>query len=893
MVVNDALVRQYEQAPISYDPITGTVNYSAERGLYRDAFVEIKNLTKKDFGGDASRVPNTSSYYIASQLAFDVRFSDYATLNITGDFDFSYGPNTSLSPLNMPRCANNVSRTINWDVMIDFTQRFPDEEASADNTEGSSTSGKAIKNVMYNISAMFNRQRSNTYNEVFGSSLDDVFKYGYIGRLETEQRPNFELNPSFNYNGVSRAAMVQNSWYDVIDWSTYEPYEGNQILANYNLQLLGIPDISGMLTNIDNLRYFKGLANGDSPADIYGLLANVGVQDGSFGFQQNDFIYLTAKASASIKDHAIEIGFQYDRSDQSYFALSSNGLWTIMRQNANRHISQMDLSKPNYRWVGSTLYVEYDRLLNREGQSYFDRAMRDYLGWSGNDKLEVTYLDVDRYTPEDYVKAGGLGMFSADELFNNGSRLVNYYGYDHTGKKFNSSNWSLKDYFSPSDPKYRYAPAYTPTYMAGYIQDQFYFSDLIFNVGVRVDIFDANQSVLKDPYLLYESYTVKDLKDGKAPYQVELSGKDSRLGTAVNPISVLGRFYIGVYASDQSDGSTPNNGYDRIDIWVDGRPFFQYKMDVITYSETRAINAQLDYDYYLATRRPYILTRRLEGDPVRPARTYGDGSVGFISSDTMLHRITVAVSDFNGNRSVRSFYVRNSLETLVPMHDVPEHPSYHLFTDSLTVRWPVSVSRGDYQIDMPAGMVYYNDLLVHGIQKDRRYISPIYTVKPWQSPYPPHRTWQLRVPLVVGYEPEQLVLCKLKDDKLSAQPTRVVERKVEGKPGRWLEADVRDFGNFVVANDVTPPTIKPLNFKAGGKVSARVLRMKMSDDLSGVREYRCFINGEWVLAEFDGKYATLSIDLNQIDKNVSSLDLRIFLTDCCGNETELSYNLKR
>ena len=61
MVVNDALVRQYEQAPISYDPVTGTVNYSAERGLYSDAFVEIRNLTKNDFGGDASRVPNTRS----------------------------------------------------------------------------------------------------------------------------------------------------------------------------------------------------------------------------------------------------------------------------------------------------------------------------------------------------------------------------------------------------------------------------------------------------------------------------------------------------------------------------------------------------------------------------------------------------------------------------------------------------------------------------------------------------------------------------------------------------------------------------------------------------------------------------------------------------------------
>ena len=383
------------------------------------------------------------------------------------------------------------------------------------------------------------------------------------------------------------------------------------------------------------------------------------------------------------------------------------------------------------------------------------------------------------------------------------------------------------------------------------------------------------------------------LDGGKKPMQVDLTARPSRLGSAANPIMVIGRFYIGVRASDQSEGSTPNNGFDRIDIWVDGRPFFQYKMDRIVYSETRAINAQLDYDHYLATRQPYILTRRLEGDPVRPARTFGDGSVGFIPSDTSLHRITVAVADFNGNRSVRSFYVRNSLEPLVPMHDIPEHPSYHLFTDSLPFRWPVSVSRGDYQIDMPAGMVYYNDLLVHGLQKDRRYISPIYTVKPWQSPYPPHRTYQLRVPLVVGYEPEQLVLCSLKNDKLSALPSRVVERKVEGKPGRWLEADVRVFGNFVVAADNTPPTVKPLNFKQGGRVNARVLRLKMTDNLSGIRSYRCLVNGEWVLAEFDGKYSLLTIDLNQVDKSITDLQLRLLVTDCCGNETEQTYQLRR
>ena len=98
-MVNDALVRQYEKAPINYDPVTGTVDYSAERGLYRDDFVEIKNLTRNDFGGDASRVPNTQSYSINSQLAFDMRFSDYATFTLTGDLNYASRANALLYSL--------------------------------------------------------------------------------------------------------------------------------------------------------------------------------------------------------------------------------------------------------------------------------------------------------------------------------------------------------------------------------------------------------------------------------------------------------------------------------------------------------------------------------------------------------------------------------------------------------------------------------------------------------------------------------------------------------------------------------------------------------------------------------------------------------------------------
>ena len=42
--------------------------------------------------------------------------------------------------------------------------------------------------------------------------------------------------------------------------------------------------------------------------------------------------------------------------------------------------------------------------------------------------------------------------------------------------------------------------------------DKFTFDDIIFNVGLRVDRFDANQPVLKDPYVVGQSYSVGDIR---------------------------------------------------------------------------------------------------------------------------------------------------------------------------------------------------------------------------------------------------------------------------------------------------------------------------------------------------------------------------------------------
>jgi len=128
-------------------------------------------------------------------------------------------------------------------------------------------------------------------------------------------------------------------------------------------------------------------------------------------------------------------------------------------------------------------------------------------------------------------------MFSEDELLNNGTSYAVYYGYDIYGNK-NNGDASLANFFEEEGSKRLIAP-FNPIYTAGYIQDKFAIEDLIFNVGVRVDRYDANQKVLKDQHLLYSAYT---------------AGADMDLINSTDIPSTIGNDYV-VYVDDVDNPS--------------------------------------------------------------------------------------------------------------------------------------------------------------------------------------------------------------------------------------------------------------------------------------------------------------------------------------------------
>ena len=437
---------------------------------------------------------NSSGFNLSAKLDFKPTLKTNLTLggavSHSVDHPFVY----TYSLLNWQNNSEEERNT--WRTYARFTQRFGAQE-------GDEESASNIKNAYYNITVDYTRNDFERRNPNHGQ---DLFRYGHVGKFNT-YKDRFYTFGEDTASGVS--GFIHRGFIDTL--MTFDgSNSSNPDLAAYTQQYydmfrenelqslsFGGSGNRGVIRTANDLGEL-GLLNGQGPRNVYSLYYNYGDQYGSYGKQQAEQFSIRANGSADIKDHAIQFGFEYEkRTDRSWF-VAPNSLWGLARQLTNFHILELDLANPQFNALGTYDQVYYDRLVNTNAQSRFDASLREKYNIAPDE-----FIDIDSYDPDQL----SIDMFSADELNENG--LVSYYGYDFKGDELNSAA-SIEDFFSEKNDKddfTRNIGAFEPIYTAGYIQDKFAFDDLIFSVGLRVDRYDANQSVLADEYCLYDTYT--------------------------------------------------------------------------------------------------------------------------------------------------------------------------------------------------------------------------------------------------------------------------------------------------------------------------------------------------------------------------------------------------
>jgi outer membrane receptor protein involved in Fe transport len=609
--VKDDVLRELETNPLR---LTGS-----GFGTYYNA-----NFIRKDQLEYVKATPNTQNIDVNASGKLDIKTGENINLSLGGSIYYSDGQRFSFtnSMFNSDRNTQVIDNT--WRVFGRFTQRFP---AATD-------SKSLVKNVYYTIQADYTKT-GQTVQDPYHK--DDLLKYGYLGKFQTSKQRSYTFEPV--YDSISgMTAYVHNGFVDTgVDFT---PGDFNPIMANYTRQYYELYPAEFYHANLSNIISGGGLLNGMSADGAYGLFGAAGGIQSNYQVVDDEQYSINASASADIGNHAIQFGFIYEQRVDRFYTYAPQALWTLMRGLTNSHIEQLDVKNPHLVYLDGVFMdtIYYDRKYDQNSQRNFDINLRQKLGLpvDGTDWIDIDSYDINSYTINYYDENGKLvtkamndaisvDMFSPDELFNNGSLMANYSGYTYTGKKIKlADSPSFDDFFTKQDENGMYtreiAP-FTPIYMAGYLQDKFAFEDLIFNIGLRVDRFDANQKVLTDPYLLYEAKTVSEVSDlGSHPANM---GSDYvvYVDNLRNPTNIMGyrngnNWYNaqGLVVTDPTTSLDAGNGVtpylvDRDNISVTSKAFSDYEPQIsvmprISFSFPISDEALFFAHYDVLTMRP-------------------------------------------------------------------------------------------------------------------------------------------------------------------------------------------------------------------------------------------------------------------------------------------------
>ncbi len=460
------------------------------------AFPSLEQLRTADLVGPLRTRPNDENTDIDLTGRIDVRVSDNIDIQLSGNYNDKtdrFTPSTAWSLLNWVNNPFSYQNTYRGNFR--FTHKLGSQ--SLQEASDGARSNSALKNLYYTITL--------GYQKGLGRQEDvrhknNLFNYGYYGNTLRTWEPVFGF---VDPNIITDDPFQHLGYREVIGESSLDP-NINPILGSY-------ASVNGSLIN--------GLDN-DVLNTGWGLYSNVGRTYDNFSKSDNDLYSFNLATGFDLLPggsekgrHNIQLGFMYEQSINRNYDINPVALWQLADGFANNHIIGIDTSKVvdtmtvDFPFGGQVVEDIFATRISVDSDNKFYRSVRELISTSTNVVTDNDYVNVWDLDPSQM----SLNMFSANELINR-PNLISYEGYDHLGNKI-GNDVRFEDFFTGRDANgkrsFIVAPQ-QPIYGAVFLQDKFSYKDIIFRLGMRVDYFDANTKVVRDPYALYEIENAKD-----------------------------------------------------------------------------------------------------------------------------------------------------------------------------------------------------------------------------------------------------------------------------------------------------------------------------------------------------------------------------------------------
>lgn len=337
-------------------------------------------------------------------------------------------------------------------------------------------------------------------------------------------------------------------------------------------------------------------------------------------------------------------------------------------------------------------------------------------------------------------------------------------------------------------------------------------------------------------------------------------------------INAWGELGFGIETIDLQSNSANKNGVYSVELRKNGERIFYSVMERFYFKDTRAINSHCDFKERNYSGR---WIQKSFVDPGNQLTIYKDlDNRGRLKLEPgEIYNMEYIVKDVKGNTSTLNFSI-NSLD---------KNPYEFTFGNSsknielLAYNKENKIELKNFIAEFPAYSFYDSMIVARSISKGpNTAFSSMYSIG--NKDIPVHNFYDVKI------KPER-EMTKYQESKA------VVVQSGRGSAGGiwengYLKGRAKTMGAFYIGADSVGPSIRPVNISNGRSLkSASKIMVKIGDNLSGIKSYNAYIDDQWVVMEYDAKYALLSYRFDEYCQPGKHV-FRLVVTDMKDNKTQ-------
>ncbi len=338
------------------------------------------------------------------------------------------------------------------------------------------------------------------------------------------------------------------------------------------------------------------------------------------------------------------------------------------------------------------------------------------------------------------------------------------------------------------------------------------------------------------------------------------------------PIYASGRIGIGVEYCDRMTNSNNRYGAKQVDLLVNGRKTYTSIFDKVDFDKQSTKNGCFDFNYYVKDSK-YV--QKLFVEPNNDLDIYSNlvnnGYLNISTNDSA--KIQIKITDFNGNVSNINFTILSDTATNIK------------FSNAQKLKWNTvnNLEIKGCRVTIDSATLFDDREVVLTRNGAKKY-SPIFSLGDETEAVKKSFTISLSDSLVPRQYISKAFICREINKKTNYLTTTY--------ENGWLTAKTNRFGKFFILIDTVAPTIRPLVI-SGDMTGKKYMEFKITDNLAGVSTYNIYLNGKWVLGEYEPKKSSLRYYFDNRLPKAETYKLKVVVGDNVKNEAVYEYEFKR